>query len=82
MRVIYAHDSADSTIEAMARQLGSEGRAVTTATSDGGVATACNVHGATVVSSKWLVTELKASRNAGKPARWSDGQVVKWPESG
>ena len=34
------------------------------ATSDNGIATACAMYGASVVSSQFMVTELKASRNA------------------
>ena len=65
VRVVYAHDSADAYIERETRRLRSEGKAVCAATSDGGIATACRLHGATVFSAKYFVTELKASRNAG-----------------
>ena len=64
VRVVYAHTSADEYIEKRVRELRAEGQSVWTATSDGGIATACNLHGATVVSANWLVTELKAARNA------------------
>jgi hypothetical protein len=37
---------------------------VRVATSDNGIATACAMYGASVVSSQFMVTELKASRNA------------------
>ena len=71
VRVVYAHQSADEYIEQQTRALKGEGVSVTTATSDMAVATACNVHGAVVVSAGWLVTELKGSRNA-EPALLAD----------
>ena len=71
VRVVYAHQSADEYIEQQTRRLRGEGVSVTTATSDAAIATACNVHGAVVVSAGWLVTELKGSRNA-EPALLAD----------
>jgi predicted RNA-binding protein with PIN domain len=62
--VVYAAESADAYIEGATREMRAAGLPVWAATSDSGITTACNVHGATVVTSKWLVTELKASRNA------------------
>ena len=64
VRVVYAHDSADAYIERETKTQRAEGRPVRVATSDNGIATACAMYGATVVSSQFMVTELKASRNA------------------
>ena len=61
----YAHDSADAYIEREVRAMRKEGKQVWAATNDGGIQTACSLHNATVVSAKWLVNELKASRKAG-----------------
>ena len=62
VRVVYAAESADAYIEAEARRLRGDGKQVWAATSDSGITTACSVHGAMVVSAKWLVGELKAVR--------------------
>jgi len=64
LQVVFAHDSADAYIERETKALCADGRQVQVATSDNGIATASALYGATVVSSRWLVTELKASRNA------------------
>ena len=64
VRVVYASESADAYIEGETRRLRAEGVPVFAATSDGGVATACNVYGATVMSAKSLVSGLKASRKS------------------
>jgi predicted RNA-binding protein with PIN domain len=65
VRVAYAHNSADAYIEREVRELRRQGLSTWAATNDNGIATACSLHNATVVSSKWLVAELKASRKAG-----------------
>ena len=62
--IVFAHDSADAYIEREARRLRGEGRQVQVATSDNGIATAVTLHGASVMSSRHFVAELKASRNA------------------
>ena len=63
VRVVYASQSADEYIEVETRRLRAEGVSVWAATNDNAIKTTCSVHGATVVSANWLVTELKASRN-------------------
>lgn len=65
VRVAFAHNSADAYIEREVRELRRQGTNTWAATNDGGIATACSLHNATVVTSKWLVAELKASRKAG-----------------
>ena len=64
VQVVYAHDSADAYIERETKRMRAEQRAVQVATSDSGIATACSVYGATVMSSLRFVQELKASRKA------------------
>lgn len=64
LSVVFAHDSADAYIERTARELRADGRQVHVATSDGAIATAVGVHGASVLSSRALVADLKASRKA------------------
>ena len=61
--IAWAHDSADAYIERETKRLGDASkRQVWVATNDGPVRTASAAHGATVVSSQWLIKELKASR--------------------
>jgi predicted RNA-binding protein with PIN domain len=64
VRVVFAASSADEYIEKETRRLRAEGSPVWTATNDGGITTACSLHGATTVSANWLVAELKASRSS------------------
>lgn len=64
VRIAFAHNSADAYIEREVRSMRAEGKTVWVSTNDNGIATACGLHNATVVSSKWLVAELKASRKA------------------
>ena len=62
--VVFAHDSADAYIERETKVLRAEGRQVQVATSDNGIATATATHGATVMSSRRFVAELKAARKS------------------
>jgi predicted RNA-binding protein with PIN domain len=65
MTVVFTTDTADSYIEKETLRLSQEKerqQRVWTATGDRAVQTAAAVHGATVVSSSWLVRELKDSR--------------------
>lgn len=65
MAVVFTTDTADSYIEKETLRLSQEKerqQRVWTATGDRAVQTAAAVHGATVVSSSWLVRELKDSR--------------------
>jgi predicted RNA-binding protein with PIN domain len=64
VQIVFAHDSADAYIERETRQLRADGQPVQVATSDNGISTACSSHGALVMSSDYLVKELKASRKA------------------
>ena len=64
VKVVYAHDSADAYIERETQRLKGDTQQVWAATNDNAVKVAASVHGATVVSSKWLVRELKGSREA------------------
>jgi predicted RNA-binding protein with PIN domain len=64
VEVVYAHDSADAFIERETRRLQGSGRTVVTATNDNAVRVAASAHGATALTTNWLVSELKASRAA------------------
>ncbi|KAL1514993.1 hypothetical protein AB1Y20_004065 [Prymnesium parvum] len=63
IRVVYACTSADEYIERESKRLQGE-RNVWAATNDNAVQVSARAHGANVVTSNWLIAELKGSRQA------------------